>query len=163
MSPPRHLIVVVASVSLSAGYCLPSSSSSSSADCHLRCSESPSSLVVAFVTGVCPLLRRRLCLWLLIKPDLLESSPLFRRLPRWLIVVSGVRARRLPLSLSSSPAFAPSCLRSFSANCFDIASFSAEQRRRFKVSPGVFLKATCFAVTSVKIRLSSLSGRGGEV
>ena len=157
------MIFAVTSPSSSADCRLPLLSSSSLTDFRLRRSGSLSSLVVAFVTGVCPLLRRRLCLWLLIKPDLLESSPLFRRLPRWLIVVSGVQARRLPLSLSSSPAFAPSCLRSFSANCFDIASFSAEQRRRFKVSPGVFLKATCFAVTSVKIELTSFLGGGEDI
>ena len=57
----------------------------------------------------------------------------------------------------------PSGLHSFSSDLFSLASLSADQGHRFKGSSGVFLRATCFAVTSVQTRLSFLLGGGKEV
>ena len=158
------MIVVFASPSSSADCCLPLSSSSSSDDFRLQRLVSPSSLVATFVTSVRPLLCRRLCLRILINPILLESLPLFllsssladchlRRLGSpssfVFIFVTGVS----PLQYSFS----------FLSDCSSIDSLLADQGRCFKVSPGVFLQATCFTVTSVKTGLSSLLGGGGEV
>ena len=132
------------------------SSYSSSDDCHLRCLGSPSSLIIAFVTGGCPLLCLCPCLWLLINLVFLASSPLCCCLTSCLIVISVVQYRRLPLLSSSLPEFTPSGLCSFSTYCFAIASISAEQGRCFKGSPGVFIQANFFGITSFKTRISSL-------